>query len=149
MRPSTGTVLIVVIVAGLILGGTFYWVTTGNPSPLCGGCYRYNAPGCPVSPCPGRESLNLEASQVDSPTNLTLTIRNTGVVVTWLDSYSVKYYANQYTRTNWTGPSVNPNQVAEINVIINGSAFTFQPRNTYTITLTTSRNNLFDFTITA
>lgn len=53
MRPSIGTVLIVVIVAVLILGGTLYWATTSNPSPLCGGCYSYNAPGCTVTLCPG------------------------------------------------------------------------------------------------
>ena len=27
------------------------WETVG-PSPLCGGCYRYNAPGCFVTPLP-------------------------------------------------------------------------------------------------
>ncbi|OLD79213.1 hypothetical protein AUF62_00030 [archaeon 13_1_20CM_52_20] len=98
---------------------------------------------------PGREGLNLETSQVNSPTNFTMNIRNTGVVVKWLDAYGVNYYSNQYTKTNWTGPVLNPNQVAAINIVIDGSTFTFQSKNTYTIALTTTRNNIFTFTITA
>jgi|SRR2546427_3976303 len=149
MRPTTGTVLIVVIVCGLVLGGVLYWVTTGSPSPLCGGCYNYNAPGCPVSPCPGREALNVDTSQVNSPTNLTLTIRNLGSASVELVSYSVKDAAgNQYTKTNWTGPNINTNQVVTVNIVIDGSAFTFQHGYYYTILVTTARNNLFTFTIT-
>jgi hypothetical protein len=150
MRPSTGTVLIVVIVAGLILGGTLYWETTGHPSPLCGGCYHYNAPGCVVYPCPAQEALSVEASQVTSPTNVTLTVRNLGSASVGLVSYSVKDAAgNQYTKTNWAGPTIATNTVAVINIVIDGSAFTFQSKNTYTIIVTTARNILFTFTITA
>jgi hypothetical protein len=36
-----------------------------------------------------------------------------------------------------------------INIVIDGSAFTFQSKNTYTIIVTTARNNLLTFTITA
>jgi hypothetical protein len=149
MRPTTGTILIVVIICGLLLGGVLYWETTGSPSPLCGGCYRYNAPGCPAGPCPGREALNVETSQTNSPTNMTLSIRNTGVVGISLDLYSVQYYSNQYTKTNWTTPFVQPNQIMVTNIVIDGSTFTFQSKNTYTIDLTTSRNNVFTFAITA
>jgi hypothetical protein len=125
------------------------WETVG-PSPLCGGCYRYNAPGCFVTPCPGRELFLVETSQVNSPTNLTLNIRNTGEVGVSLNRYSVKdSIGNQYTEMNWTSPFVNPNQLAAINIVIDGSAFTFQSHNTYTIALTTTRNNIFTFTITA
>jgi len=150
MRPSNGTILIVVILAGLILGGTLYWETTGKPSPLCGGCYNYNAPGCPVGPCPGREGLSLEASQVSSPTNLTLNIRNVGWMGISLVSYRVKDpVGNQYTKMNWTGPFWDPNQVAAVNIVIDGSAFTFRSRSTYSIVVTSARNNLFTFTIIA
>jgi hypothetical protein len=148
MRPSTGTILIVVIVCGLVLGGLLYWQIAGGPSPLCGGCYNYNAPGCPVGPCPGREVLNIESSQVNSPTNLTLNIRNIGVVGTSIVSYKVQYYANQFTKTNITEPFFMPNQVVAINVVIDGNAFTFQSGNTYSIAMTTVRNNIFTFTIT-
>jgi hypothetical protein len=44
---------------------------------------------------------------------------------------------------------VQPNQIAAFNIVIDGSPFTFQSKNTYTIALTTSRNNIFTFTITA
>ena len=44
---------------------------------------------------------------------------------------------------------MNPNQLAAINIIIDGSAFTFQSRNTYNIALKTTRNNIYTFTITA
>ena len=125
------------------------WETVG-PSPLCGGCYRYNAPGCLVTPCPGRESLDIEISQVNSPTNLTLSVRNVGSVGISLDSYVVKDFVGiQYARMNWTTPFMNPNQLTAINIIIDGSAFTFQSKNTYSIALATARNNIFTFTITA
>ena len=149
MRPSSGTIIIVVIVCAAVLGGLFYWQTTGYPSPLCGGCYRYNAPSCPVNPCRGREGLSLDSSQLNSPTNITMNIRNSGVMGVSFVSYTVQYYSNQYSKTNWTTFSVQPYQVAAFNIIIDGSTFTFQSKNTYTIALTTTRNNIFTFTVTA
>ncbi|TMI13727.1 hypothetical protein E6H35_06210 [Candidatus Bathyarchaeota archaeon] len=149
MRPTTGTILIVVIVCGLVLGGVLYWETTGSPSPLCGGCYRYNAPGCIVTPCPGQENLIVETSQVNSPTNMTLNIRNAGSVSTSFVSYTVHYNNNQFTKMNPTEPSIGTNQVAPINIVIDGNAFTFRSKYTYTINLTTSRNTILTFTITA
>ena len=125
------------------------WETVG-PSPLCGGCYRYNAPGCIVTPCPGQESLNVETSQVNSPTNMTLNVRNVGSVSTTFNSYIVKdSVGNQYTKSNWSGPTLNPNSLLAICIVIDGSAFTFQSKSSYTVTLVTLRNNLFSFTITA
>ena len=146
MKPSS--IVLVVIVVGGVLGGLLLWETVG-PSPLCGGCYRDNAPGCPVGPCPGREALTVETSQVSSPTNLTLNIRNYGTMSVGLAAYSVTYNSNQDTKTNWTGPTINTNQIAAVNILIDGSAFTFQSRNTYIIVVTTARNNIFTFTVTA
>ena len=147
MKPSS--ILLVVIVAGGVLGGLLMWETVG-PSPLCGGCYRYNTPGCLVTPCPGRESLNIETSQVNSPTNLTLSVRDVGSVGITLTSYIVKdSLGNQYAKVNWTTPFMNPNQLVAINIIIDGSAFTFQSKNTYNMALTTARNNTFTFTLNA
>jgi len=101
-------------------------------------------------PFPGRELLTVETSTVNSPTNLTLNIRNTGEVGISLDRYSVKdSIGNQYTKMNWTTPLVQPNQFEAMNIVIDGSAFTFQSKNIYTIALTTTRNNIFTFTITA
>jgi hypothetical protein len=94
--------------------------------------------------------LSVEASQVNSPTNVTLTVRNLGSASVGLVSYSVKDSAgNQYTKTNWAGPTISTNSVVAINIVIDGSAFTFQSKNTYTIIVTTARNILFTFTITA
>ena len=147
MKPSY--ILLVVVAVGVVLGGLLLWETVG-PSPLCGGCYRYNAPGCGVSPCPGQEALSVEASQVNSPTNVTLTVRSVGLASVGLVSYSVKDAAgNQYTKTNWAGPTISTNTVAVINIVIDGSAFTFQSRYSYTITVTSARNNIFTFTVTA
>ncbi len=67
-----------------------------------------------------------------------------------LTSYVIKdSVGNQYAKMNWTKPFMNPNQLAAIKIIIDGSTFTFQPKNTYTIALTTTRSNIFTFTITA
>lgn len=149
MYPRTRNILIVVIGCGLILGGALYWETAGTSS-TCGPCWSSNPPGCPVTPCPGHEALNIETSQVDSPTNLNLTIRNTGTVALTLVNYNVRdSVGNQYTKTNWAGPTFGPNSVRAVNIVIDGSVFTFQSRNTYTITLTSARNNLFQLTITA
>ena len=100
--------------------------------------------------CPGRESLNIETSQVNSPTNLTLSVRDVGSVGITLTSYIVKdSLGNQYAKVNWTTPFMNPNQLVAINIIIDGSAFTFQSKNTYNMALTTARNNIFTFTLNA
>src|SRR3989441_11818180 len=97
---KTSNILLVVIAIGGVLGGLLMWETVG-PSPLCGGCYRYNAPGCFVTPCPGRESLNIETSQVNSPTNLTLSVRNGGSVGITLTSYVVNdSLGKQYAKMN-------------------------------------------------
>ena len=147
MKPLN--IFLVVIVVGGVLGGLLMWETVG-PSPLCGGCYRYNAPWCPVIPCPGQENLNVETSHVNSPTNMTLNIRNVGSVSTTFNSYIVKdSVGNQYTKSNWSGPTLNPNSLLAINIVNDGSAFTFQSKSSYTVTLVTARNNLFSFTITA
>ncbi|OLE83751.1 MAG: hypothetical protein AUF79_18170 [Crenarchaeota archaeon 13_1_20CM_2_51_8] len=94
--------------------------------------------------------MNIETSQVNSPTNLTLSVRNVGSGSITLTSYVVKdSLGNQYAKMNWTTPFMNPNQLAAINIIIDGTAFTFQSKNTYNIALTTMRNNIFTFTLTA
>jgi hypothetical protein len=81
---------------------------------------------------------------------MTLKIRNSGAMGIMLVAYTVKdSIGNQYTKMNWTGPSWNPNQVATVNILIDGNAFTFQPKYTYSIEVTSARNNLFTFTIIA
>jgi hypothetical protein len=85
---------------------------------------------------------------VNSPTNLTLNIRNAGVAGIALVAYTVKDAGGyQYSKTSWTGPYLNPNQVVAVNFVIDGSAFTFRSGSWYYVTVTTARNNLFTFTI--
>ena len=93
--------------------------------------------------------MNVETSQINSPTNLTLNIRNYGTGSAGLAAYSVTFNGNQYTKTSWTGPIIDTNQVVPVDIVIDGSAFTFQSKYTYTIAVTTARNNIFTFTITA
>jgi len=63
--------------------------------------------------------LNIEASQVNSPTNLTLNVRNVGSVGTSFTSYVVKdSLGNQYAKMTWTTPFMTPNQLAAINIVI-------------------------------
>src|SRR5205823_12408738 len=54
-----------------------------------------------------------------------------------------------YASNNWSGPTVIPNAYTTINLLIDGNAFTFHSGTYYTITLITSRNNQFTFTIKA
>jgi hypothetical protein len=93
--------------------------------------------------------LGVETSQVNSPTNVTLNIRNIGEVPLSLKTYNVKDgNGNQYTKMNWTSPFVNPNQLATITIVTDGTAFTFRSGNIYTITMTSTRNNQFTYSLT-
>ena len=81
---------------------------------------------------------------------MTLNIRNSGAMSIMLVAYTVKDpVGNQYSKMNWTRPFWSPNQVVPVNIVIDGGAFTFRQENTYSIVVTSSRNNLFTFTITA
>jgi len=106
----------------------------------------------------GSESLYLEFYSFNSSTNTTLYLRNLGSATTSLVAYYVTdNYGDQYSLTTWTGPTMSPNQLGTATILIGascrgcsliGSAFTFTPNNSYTITLVTSYNNQFSFTIT-
>jgi len=128
-------IIIVVVGAGLslFLAGRF-----GYTSIPCGG------------PCPGKEALNLETRSVNTPTNMTLNILNTGSVWISLVSYSARPTSSQ-TCSNSTvsGLSFGPNTLLAVNIVIDGGRFTFQPGTSYTIILMTSRNYQFYFTVDA
>lgn len=111
-----------------------------------------------VTPFTGYESLSVEFAVVSSPTNATLNIRNIGSVTTSLVSYYVTDISgDRYTLANWNGPIMNPNGLGIARILIgascsscvlSGSAFAFTTGNSYGITLITSYNNRFTFTIT-
>jgi len=124
-----------------------------------------------VHPTTGQENLALEACSpctFASNTNVTLNIRELGTVNVTLTSYFVKDSSgNQYSRISWTTPNapqvIAPNQVRGIIVLIGtgssppqcggscsltGNAFTFNSGYSYTITMVTSRNTQFSFSVT-
>jgi len=124
-----------------------------------------------VHPTTGQENLSLEACSpcsFTSGTNVTMSIRELGTVNVTLTSYFVKDSSgNQYSRISWAAPNappvIAPNQVKGIIILIGtgssppqcggsctltGNAFTFTSGYSYTITMVTSRNTQFSFTVT-
>ena len=129
-----------------------------------------------VQPQTGKEAINMETYGWNpngaNTYNVTLNLRNTGSSAITLASYYVKDSSgNQYARLNWqTGPNVPaafaPNALGIVTVTIgtgasgpggqcgaancslSGTAFTFTSGFSYTITVITSRNNQFVFTVT-
>ncbi len=116
-----------------------------------------------VTPPTGKEALNMES--VAFPTsgcgscNATIYIRNTGAAAVSFTTYYAKDAAGDtYTQSAWTtGPTIQPNGVGLALIGINtacgcglpsaGTAFTFVSGNSYTVTVVTSRNNQFVFTV--
>jgi uncharacterized membrane protein len=105
-----------------------------------------------------RESLVMDMVTFNSGTNVTLTLHNVGSVSIQLVTYYVKDTAgDQYAYTAWPGPTIAPGSIVLTNFLIGsscssctltGTAFTFTPGNSYTITIVTGRNNQFWFTVT-
>ena len=113
------------------------------------------------APPTGREILTIENQGFD-PNNmkLTLYLRNTGSTPITLASYYIQDQSgDQYARTTWTVPSTPPANIVNgtgvflpINTACSscthaGNQFTFQPGNSYTITIITQRNNQFSYTV--
>jgi len=92
--------------------------------------------------------LNLDSYHFNAPTNLTLSIRNDGTLAAALIAYSVRDTSGaQYPDSNWPGPNIAPAAAISINILIDGTAFTFQRGNSYTMSIVTSRNYQYSFTI--
>ncbi len=109
------------------------------------------------APSQSQESVTMEYSSF-TPTNnnVTLYLRNTGgSTVTFITYYVKDAYGNQYSKTSWVGPQESPTTLTTANILISslctcattGTAFTFASGNAYTVTLVTSRNGLFTFSI--
>jgi hypothetical protein len=122
--------------------------------------------GLLVCPPVSKEALTMKSWQVYSPTNVSLTLKNTGSVVASLSSYFVlDSSGNQYARLNWgSGPSafttsISPNSLATgfltiqsscgNSCTLTGSNFTYTSGLSYTLKVVTTRNNQFVFPITA
>jgi len=137
------TALVLVLFLGIFV--TFFGVVIYASSTEPRTCGFFGA-----TPCPGREDLNIISSTLNSPTNVTIQIINTGSVQFSLASYSVQNANGRvYSNNNWSGPAIAPNAIRPTNLLIDGNIFTYQSGSYYTITLITSRNKVFAFTIKA
>jgi len=105
----------------------------------------------------GIEALNLENYSFSNGTSTTLYIRNTGSASVSLVTYYVKDASgNTYSNTAWAGPTMSVNALGAVVIgigascpscTLTGTPFTFTAGNSYTITVITSRNNQFIFTV--
>ena len=134
--------LVLVLFIGIFL--TFFGVVIYASSTAPRTCGSFGA-----TPCPGREDLNI-SSTLNSQTNITIQIINTGSVQISLTSYSVQNANGRvYSNNNWSGPAIAPNGIRTANLLIDGNAFTFQSGSYYAISLITSRSKVFAFTVKA
>ncbi len=115
-----------------------------------------------VQPNVGKEALTMDTygfptTVNPASSNVSLTLRNAGTVAVTFTSYYVKNATGTtFTQSAWTsGPTIQPNTpgLANIGIGCTGcgsfstSSFTFVSGNSYTVTLVTSRNNQFTFTV--
>ncbi len=136
------TIIVVSIVCMVLFEAALFWAAS-QPN-LLGSCSILTPPGCgaPLG------ILNMETFRVNSPTNMTLNIRNIGRGTTTLVSYNVKDQpGNTFALPNWSGPTIESGELASVNILIDGQVFTFQPGSTYMIEILTSENNYFSFQI--
>jgi hypothetical protein len=111
-----------------------------------------------ISPNQPKESVAMEYSSfAPSNNNVTLYLRNTGTAAVTITTYYVKdAFGNQYAKLNWVGPQSSPATLATATLLISsactgcvttGTAFTFATGNSYTVTIVSSRNGQFTFSI--
>ena len=112
------------------------------------------------APTQGRETLTFENQAYNTANNnVTLYLRNTGSATISLVSFYIQdINGNQCAKTTgWTAGPFSPGQLAQVPLGIpmppsnyckwTGTPFTFQQGNTYAVTLVTSHNSQFSFTI--
>lgn len=107
---------------------------------------------CTLLVNPGRGApaaiLMIEESWMNSPTSLTVLMRNSGRESTTLSSYYVKDSAGRlYASPGWKGPTIPGNAPMNVTFTIDGKAFTFQQNSSYTVTVHDSQN--YDWTFSA
>jgi hypothetical protein len=145
-------IIFFIVLAGASVEAVFVLALTGF-IPTCG-CQNQNGQPyswCPVSPCPSQEALTIDSYQVNSPTNVTLFVRNLGPASVTLVAYYVKDASSgqQFSHNNWSGPTIAPAGTLGLKIIIDGQAFSFQSGRSYSVVLVTSRNNQYFFAVTA
>ena len=104
---------------------------------------------CLNNPCPLMVGFTLDSYHFNTPTNLTLNIRSNGGLTVALIAYYVRDASGaQYANSNWSGPTIPPAASTSINILTDGTAFTFPRGNSYTVSIVTSRNYEHSFTVT-
>ncbi|MBO0887902.1 hypothetical protein J2P12_02250 [Candidatus Bathyarchaeota archaeon] len=114
----------------------------------------------PIPPAVIVESLVLNSYHFNNATMLTLSLQNTGNGTITLVSYVIRDSSGDtWSQPNYSGPTINMNAngsaVIYVGSSCHGCIFTgitglfsqFVQGQTYTVTVTTSRNNQFTFTI--
>ncbi len=105
-----------------------------------------------------QENIIVEAYAFNSGTNVTLDLRNVSTASVSLMSYNVTdSFGDMYYAATWNGPTISANSIGIGNILIGsscgsacrvtGSPFTFTTGYTYTVTLVTSHNNQFPFSV--
>ncbi|TMI76383.1 hypothetical protein E6H11_00720 [Candidatus Bathyarchaeota archaeon] len=91
--------------------------------------------------------MTMNSYRINNPTNVTLNLMNPGSVAVALIAYHVKDSSgDQYANGNWSGPSIAPGAAISINIVIDGTAFTFHAGMYYTVEIVTL-HRYFTFTI--
>jgi len=142
MDRKTRNILLVIIAAGSAVEGAFLayaWEVASHP---CG-------PGMEA-----HEGLDIMSSRINSPTNITLTIFNSGTLETTLVSYRVSDSNGDSYSANFNPQPVFCGYGREyaIDIVlagpVTGQAFTFQSHNNYTAAIMT-RTSAFNLPLTA
>src|SRR5437016_13833449 len=112
MHSKMKILIVAIAIAGVAGTGVVWGVEQG-------------AFGCFLCPTPPNqlEKASLVSFRFDSPTNVTLSVRNTGPLAWYLVSYRVyDGSGNQYSWTSWSGPSINSNYLGHATLTIRTSS---------------------------
>jgi len=115
----------------------------------------------PIIPPPVIESLSLTGYQFINGTSLSLILQDTGNSSVTIQSYVVRDSSGDtWSLSNFAGPVITPNGFGTAIILIGancpgcvyggipGLFFQFTPGQSYSVTVTTTRNNQFTFTVT-
>ena len=112
---------------------------------------RCGGPLATPTPCPSSQALDIDSWTLNSPTDVTLNLRNGGYATATLSSYYVKDSGGDtyaFANSQWVGPSIGPNGLVAVHIIIDGQRFVFQHGSTYSVIMTTTSYYQFTMTLT-
>jgi hypothetical protein len=132
LSRRTLSLAMVAIISLTTLEAALLW-TTAAPSSCGSGCQPHGL-------------LSMDSFRANSPTNMTLKVRNYGSVNSTLVSYSVTDNANnQFVSSGWRGLAINPGVVVAFDILIDGKGFVFEWGSPFSVRLTDSQGNQFTF----